>query len=113
MTAPPTRTRTSNREVRRTAQLVAVCFVLALAVVALATLLPLVTLNPRGTDAVVYGKVHVVGDSDGAFLNLTPHSGVPLSGAGEGLFIVHNPSEHLVCFRVGATNHCASADLVP
>ncbi len=106
-------TRTSNREMRRTAQVVAVCFILAIAVVALATLLPRVTLNPRGTDAVAFGKVHVVGDADGAFLNLTLHTGVPPSSAGDGFFIVHNASEHLICFRADGVNRCATADIVP
>jgi hypothetical protein len=95
-----------------TARLVVFCFMVAAAIVALAAVLDRVALNPVGTDAVAYGKVRVIGDPAGAFLNLTPHATLPSGPDDAGLLLVHNISQHLICFRAAGENHCATATLV-
>lgn len=72
-----------------------------------------VTLNPQGTDAVIFGTPHIIGGDDGAFLDLRPHAVLPLSIEDEGLLIHHTLSTHAICFRAGGVNHCANAIPVP
>lgn len=95
------------------AKVVAVCILLAVACVAVATIVPRVALNPRDTDAVIFGKVRVLGDGGGAaFLNLSPHSIVPHDIPHSGLFIVRNATDRLICVRDGGSNFCLTANLV-
>ena len=87
---------------------------LSIATVALAAvLLPPVALNPNNTDAVAFGKVRIIGEPDGAFLNLTPHAIAPLSPDESGLFILNTASVHQLCVRIDGDNHCVNATLVP
>jgi hypothetical protein len=89
----------------------AVLLVLAIAV-AVALALPFYTLNPSGTDAVANGKLIVQGDGR-APLNLPAFVSLPPAPNENEFFVVHNATDHLICFRASATNFCAEANQTP
>lgn len=92
------------------AKVVAGCVLLTAAAIAVASIVPRVALNPRDADAVIFGKVRVLGDGGGgAFLNLTPHSTVPHGAPQSGLYLVRAGTDRLICVRDGGGNFCLTA----
>lgn len=102
------------RERLTQAKVVVACFVLALVTVALAAILPPVALNPSNTDAVAFGKVRIIGDEDGAFINLRRFAIAPLSPPEEGLYILDTQADApQLCVRTAGVDHCSAMTLVP
>lgn len=93
----------------RRAALVGALALLAIAAVALA--LPGYAPNPVGTDAVANGKLIIQGDGR-APLNLPVFSAHPAADAGD-FYILHNGSQHALCFRGGSDRLCATAIATP
>lgn len=83
---------------------------LALAAIALA--LPGYAPNPDGTDAVANGKLTIQGDGARAPLNLPVFAAHPSASTGD-FYILHNGSQHALCFRGGSQPFCATATLTP
>ncbi len=84
---------------------------LVLVIAAAALALPGYAPNPVGTDAVANGKLIIQGDGR-APLNLPVFASHPGVDGGD-FYILHNGSQHALCFRGGGGPFCATAIATP